>query len=54
MSMLKIADGLVKDDVLVLGLSVKSAKGSLAIESGDLAIDTKALLASLHDLGATG
>ncbi len=52
--MLKIADGLVKDDVLVLGLSVKSAKGSLAIESGDLAIDTKALLASLHDLGATG
>ena len=54
MTTIKIADGLVKDDVLVLGLSFKSGKGGLVIEHGDLAIDTKPLLASLHDLGATG
>lgn len=54
MTTIKIADGLVKDDVLVLGLSIKSAKGGLTVEHGDLAIDTKPLLAALNDLGATG
>lgn len=54
MTTLKISDGLVKDDILVVGLSHKSGKGGLLIESGDLALDTKALVASLNDLGATG
>jgi len=54
MSSLKISDGAVKDEVLVLGLVVTNAKGGLAIEAGDLALDTKSLLAQLADLGATG
>ena len=47
MTTLKISDGLLKDEVLVLGLASTNAKGGIAIESGDLAIDTKAILASL-------
>ena len=54
MSSIKISDGIVKDDVLVIGVSIKSGKGSLQIESGDLALDSKALVATLNDLGATG
>lgn len=54
MSTIKISDGIVKDDVLVVGVSIKSGKGALQIESGDLALDTKALVATLNDLGVTG
>ena len=54
MSTIKIADGIIKDDVLVVGVSIKSGKGALQIESGDLALDTKSLIATLNDLGATG
>jgi len=54
MSTLKISEGALKDDVLVLGLVSTNDKGGLAIESGDLAIDTKPLLISLGDMGATG
>ena len=54
MSTLKVSEGAPKDDVLVLGLVSTNDKGGLAIESGDLAIDTKSLLISLGDMGATG
>jgi leucyl aminopeptidase len=54
MSTIKISDGIIKDDVLVVGVAIKSGKGALHIESGDLALDTKALIATLNDMGATG
>jgi leucyl aminopeptidase len=54
MSTIKISDGIVKDDVLVVGVAIKSGKGALQIESGDLALDSKALVATLNDMGATG
>ena len=54
MSSIKISDGIVKDDILVVGVSFKSGKGALQIESGDLALDTKTLLATLNDMGVTG
>ena len=54
MSTLKISDGVVKDEVLVLGLASTNSKGGLAIEAGDMAIDTKTMLAQLADMGATG
>jgi leucyl aminopeptidase len=54
MSTLKISDGVVKDEVLVLGLASTNSKGGLAIETGDMAIDTKTVLAQLADMGATG
>ncbi len=54
MSTIKISDGIIKDEVLVVGVSIKSGKGALQIESGDLALDTKPLIATLNDLGATG
>ncbi|CAN2205197.1 PepB Leucyl aminopeptidase [Candidatus Nanopelagicaceae bacterium] len=54
MSTIKISDGIIKDDVLVVGVSIKSGKGALQIESGDLALDSKALIATLNDLGVTG
>ncbi|MEN9412796.1 MAG: hypothetical protein RIQ92_1233 [Actinomycetota bacterium] len=54
MSTIKISDGIIKDDVLVVGVSIKSGKGALQIESGDLALDTKPLIATLNDMGATG
>ena len=54
MSTLKITEGALKDEVLVLGLVSTNEKGGLAIESGDLAIDSKSLLVSLNDMGATG
>jgi leucyl aminopeptidase len=54
MTAIRLSNGIVKDDVLVVGLSAKSAKGALQIEAGDLALDTKALLPLLNDVGATG
>ena len=54
MSTLKISDGLVKDEVLVLGLAAINTNGGLAIESGDLALDAKKILTQLADMGATG
>ena len=60
MTTIRLSDGIVKDDVLVVGLATKSSKSSkvgatsLQIESGDLAIDTKVLMQALADLGATG
>jgi leucyl aminopeptidase len=54
MSTIKISDGIIKDDVLVVGVAFKSGKGALTIESGDLVLDTKALIATLNDMGATG
>ena len=54
MTAIRLSNGIVKDDVLVVGLSAKSAKGALQIEAGDIALDTKALLPLLNDVGATG
>ncbi len=54
MSSIKISDGIIKDDILVVGVSIKSGKGALQIESGEIALDSKALVATLADLGATG
>ncbi len=54
MSTLKISDGVVKDEVLVLGLTSTNSKGGIAIEAGDIAIDTKTILSLLVDMGATG
>jgi leucyl aminopeptidase len=54
MTAIRLSNGIVKDDVLVVGLSAKSAKGALQIEAGDLALDTKTLLPLLNDVGATG
>ena len=60
MTTIRLSDGIVKDDVLVVGLAAKNSKStksgatSLQVESGDLALDTKALVQALSDLGATG
>ncbi len=54
MSSIKVSDGIIKDEVLVVGLAYKSGKGALQIESGDVALDAKALIATLNDMGATG
>ena len=54
MTTIRLTDGIVKDEVLVVGLAIKGTKGQLQIESGELALDTKFLLQALADLGATG
>lgn len=58
MTTLRISDGIIKDEILVVGLSYKKAikdgKVNLVIESGDIALDSKKLLPILADLGATG
>jgi len=58
MTTLRLSDGIIKDEVLVVGLSykksLKDSKANLVIESGDIALDTKKLLQSLADMGATG
>ena len=54
MSTLKISDGVVKDEILVLGLASTNSKGGIAIEAGDMALDTKTILSQLADMGATG
>jgi len=58
MPKLRISDGIVKDDILVIGLAHKNtganSKNSLVIESGDVAVDVKKLQRILSDFGATG
>jgi leucyl aminopeptidase len=63
MTALRLSDGIIKDEILVVGLaskqsvrevSIKEAKTNLVIENGDVALDTKKLLAILADMGATG
>jgi leucyl aminopeptidase len=58
MTSLHLSDGIIKDEILVVGLSFKTpskkGQGALVIESGDIALDSKKLLATLSDLGATG
>jgi len=54
MSTLKISDGVVKDEILVLGLTSTNSKGGIAIEAGDMALDTKTIVSQLVDMGATG
>ncbi len=54
MTSIQLSDGIIKDEILVVGLSHKKGKNSLAIESGDIALDSKKILATLTDLGATG
>lgn len=54
MSTIKISDGIIKDEVLVVAVAIKSAKGALQLESGEIDIDSKALISILNDLGATG
>jgi leucyl aminopeptidase len=54
MTSIQLSDGIIKDEILVVGLSHKKGKNSLAIESGDIALDSKKILATLADLGATG
>jgi len=58
MTTLRLSDGIINDEILVVGLSykksLKDSKANLVIESGDIALDTKKLLQSLADMGATG
>ena len=58
MTTLRLSDGIIKDEILVVGLSFKKSgkdrSANLVIESGDIALDTKKLMQSLADMGATG
>lgn len=55
MAKVHLTDTAVTEEILVVGLAQKDAKTpTLVIESGDLTLDTKTLLASLADVGATG
>jgi leucyl aminopeptidase len=54
MSAIKISDGIIKDEILVIGVATKSGKGALQLESGEVALDSKSLISILNDLGATG
>jgi leucyl aminopeptidase len=58
MTTLHLSDGIIKDEILVVGLSFKTpankGQGALVIDGGDVALDSKKLLATLSDLGATG
>jgi len=58
MTTLRLSDGIIKDEILVVGLSYKNGakdgKANLVIESGDIALDSKALSQTLSDMGATG
>ena len=58
MTTLHLSDGIIKDEILVVGLAFKKpankGQGALVIESGDIALEGKKLLATLSDLGATG
>jgi len=57
MPKIRISDGIVKDEILVVGLSRKNSKtsahGPLVIESGDVTLDVKKFQRILEDLGAT-
>lgn len=52
MAKVSVVHGAVRDEVLVVGLAHRNKK--LEIQSGELAVDSQSLLASLKDLGATG
>lgn len=55
MAKVHLTDSAVIEEILVVGLAQKDDKTStLVIESGNLALETKTLLASLADMGATG
>ena len=54
MPKIRISDGVVKDEVLVVGLAQKPGKNALVIETSATALNIKALLEMLDDLGATG
>lgn len=60
MTTIRLSNGIVKDDIVVVGLAAKAGKSaklgptSLQIESGDLSLDIPALTQMLIDLGATG
>ena len=58
MTALHLSDGIIKDEILVVGVSFKKSsgkgQGALTIESGDIALDTKKILSTLADLGASG
>ena len=54
MTTIHLTDGIIKDEILVVGLSHKKGKNALSIESGDIALDAKKFLPLLADLGATG
>ena len=54
MTTIHLSDGIIKDEILVVGLSHKKGKNSLTIESGDIALDSKKILPLLADLNATG
>lgn len=54
MTTIHLSDGIIKDEILVVGLSHKKGKSSLTIESGDIALDSKKILPLLADLNATG
>lgn len=54
MTTIHLTDGIIKDEILVVGLSHKKGKNSLSIESGDIALDSKQILPLLADLAATG
>ena len=57
MTTLHLSDGIIKDEILVVGISHKKSSGksqsNLVIESGDIALDTKKILSTLADFGAT-
>jgi leucyl aminopeptidase len=54
MTTIHLSDGIIKDEILVVGLSHKKGKSSLTIESGDIALDSKKILPLLADMNATG
>ena len=54
MSKLKISDGPIKDEILVLGLATSNQKDGVYIESDGIDIDKKTILSQLRDLEATG
>ena len=54
MTTIHLTDGIIKDEILVVGLSFKKGKNSLSIESGDIALDSKKILPLLADMSATG
>ena len=54
MKAIRLSDGLVSDDILVVGLAKGTKSDSLKIESGSVTLDEKSLLSALKDLGATG
>jgi len=54
MTTIHLTDGIIKDEILVVGLSFKKGKASLNIESGDIALDVKKILPLLADMKATG